>query len=75
MAHRKRPVLRSGVGHRRGGMDAARFEMFNGYIGKLLLAVVDRDEAARKTRGDSGGEARCLATWVGAGVEVNMLAQ
>jgi hypothetical protein len=75
MAHRKRPVLRCGVGHRRGGVDAAIFETFNGYIGKLLLAMVDRDEAARKTRSDSGGEARCLATWVGAGIEVNTLAQ
>jgi hypothetical protein len=54
MAHRKRPVLRCGVGHRRGEVDAADFETFNGYIGKVLSAMVDRDETAEKTRERSG---------------------
>ena len=49
MAHRKRPVLRYGVGHRRGEVDAAAFETFNGYIGKVLMAMVDGDATAGKT--------------------------
>jgi hypothetical protein len=39
MAHRKRPVLRCGVEHRWDEVNAADFETFNEYIGKLLVGI------------------------------------
>ncbi len=39
MAHRKRPVLGCGIGHRRDEEDAADFETFNGFIGKVLVGI------------------------------------